>query len=237
MTDRTFIIISFLFCLTTKAQNPVDILMKDDPDGEHIVKWENGNIREHFFKKNGHVTGTGKEYYPTGQLKNLYYMNNGVYVDTSKCFYEDGQIRSIDVYKNDTLLYSELRFYYRNGNLQWVNKYYLDGLNISYTNIKTRFRKLITKTVVTIDRFKLSEIEGSVYIEEWFYDNKSIYYKYSRLSNKKDGPQYLYHDNGKIKVLENYTKGLKNGSTEYYDKNGTLKKKKCFKDDKKIECK
>lgn len=100
------------------------------PDGQVVEKYENGNIKNAMYYRNGKREGKATGYYQSGKIKIEAMYKNDNPVGISRSFYENGQLKSeskIDDGKK--IFYKE---YYRNGQLK-KKVYYKNGQGISKT--------------------------------------------------------------------------------------------------------
>lgn len=195
---RTLIIIFLLTNRLLSGQNPLDRLLKDEPNGESIIKFSNGKTHEKFTKVNGHVHGYAYEYYENGQLKNISKLDNGKFIDTAISYYENGKIRTLDIYKHDTIHYSEINFYNKDGSPSWLNKYYLKDLNINISDTEQSYYSIFGFSHVSFNRFKFAKIPGCIYKEFTFDKKGKPFQVITRFSNKKHGEQLYWDKKGNL---------------------------------------
>jgi antitoxin component YwqK of YwqJK toxin-antitoxin module len=94
----------------TKLKDSADFL-SCCPDGFYQIFYENGNIQETHYKKDGLINGLVVAYDSLGRKTGEYNILSGVKNGLTKYFYANGKIESIENYLNDTLI--KTAFYFK----------------------------------------------------------------------------------------------------------------------------
>lgn len=226
--------------------------------GNAIFYYENGQLKEKAYYKNGKKEGKQVEYYESGAIKSISTYKNNIFNGQSKIYYENGNIQDEINYKNGKP--NSMKTYRDNGSLLAdVNFYNDDKMNVVkyYEN-----GNIMLKRDLQNDKI--------IGIEEWYRDDGTLLSKVSFKDGKQDGlsktfygdgsicermwnndkPQQkkcfnkegknivlnglvkFYHKNGKLEAEDNYVNGNAEGISKIYYTNGNLKEEVYWKNDK-----
>ena len=146
-------------------------------EGWNRSYFDNGNLSQEFFVKNGQLHGDHKTWYRNGQLKFLTRYQSGQEIDTSFCFYENGRVNFLSVYDGDREVYKA--DYYETGQLKSETynpiKSNQDNYRIDYySNGQKQFETRIAN----------STFEGIGY---YYFENGDIKYQGMYKNGHKNG--------------------------------------------------
>jgi len=220
---RVLSLLLLLLSFQIKAQNVMDLLLRNEPNGETIKYYSNGNVRDHFTKRYNHVVGLVYEYHRNGKLKALNKIENERFVDTSYYYDKKGRLGAIDVFRNDTLLYSEIKFFHGNDSCLSFNRYYLDGLGFTFSYNNIKYRSRFGYDQIILNRFKLSAIDSCRNDEYWYFKNGRIFTEVHRMGPKRIGEKKEFFSDGKPCSIKRYVDGVKDGQQWFYNEKGFRK--------------
>jgi antitoxin component YwqK of YwqJK toxin-antitoxin module len=231
------VLFAAMYCSSLASQNPLDRFYATAPDGENRISFRDGS-RAQFTKEDHHIHGVFYEFYSNGQLASKVRFQKGKYIDTAYSFHKNGLIKTIDVFRHDTITYSEWDWYYTNGRLADSYRFNLQGAGV---DISKRHHSKLTRNnfevygILSDNRLDFRKINGCRFIWLAFYEDGTKCSKKEKLSNQKDGEQLAYYKNGSIKLKEFYVSGKKHGQQFYYSRDGK-EKVKCYRQGAKYSC-
>ena len=165
-------------------------------DGMQRIYYKNGKVWEESIYKNGKIDGIVKIYYKNGDLWEKQIFKNGILLDANHKPWNGPYKR---LYKNGQIA-AEAQ--YKDGLPQGEMKSYYENGKIKVIQDFITPERSILKTYTEKGVLKLEE---------------------NILSNKYDGRQTLYYDNGKIQFEMTFKNNLPLGTRKDYSENGALK--------------
>ncbi len=201
-------------------------------------KYENGNLKYECEIINGVVSGIKRVYYENGKLKFESTYVKGIEFGIQKVYYENGLIEDEISIKNG-IKDGFARKWYKNGKLCRELNYKNDVLDGT-----CRYYR-ISGQIISEHKYKFKEEDlkditshswRSVKVNQTEYDINSHLLttgSYNRnpevIPDILNGTQREWFENGKIKSIENYNLGKKDGLQKFYFENGFIEKEEIWK--------
>ena len=201
--------------------------------GEWIYYYDNGKIKKKESYIDDKEDGKWEEYYAYDILKSEKYYENGKKIGIWKFYTPQKDIYSIEQYKDGK----------REG--EWYSKTDSFEIRMKYEDDKLR------ENWIFKDKINNLEIEYKIPIESSL---KEIFYTGNHITTRSNGLTYVKEDfknpdnfilfsgliyetfrNGRLKIIEVYENGKKNGEWIYYHDNGKIYKCQVFKNGEKID--
>ncbi len=231
MMKKQIIFIFLLFQIHfLRAQNPVNALFTGEKDGECIRYYSNGSIRDQLTIKNGKIQGDRYCFYENGKLMVKEQFDNGEYHGTNYMQNQNGDVIYIEIYKHDTLLFTENYYYFFNGKLKSKStvKYQSDSTLKKNTFSKTKYAN--GGVYVYLKPVQESVNNMEIYKKLFRSGQTKIYWEIEQYNGMSSGKFFKYYHSGKIKVIRHYKDHKANGEWLKYKKDGLLIEKKIYKD-------
>jgi len=178
--------------------------------------FENGKLKIETTYVKGVESGIQRSYYENGLIKTELTIKNGMENGNEKRWYENGKLSSEQNYKNG-ILDGLCRYYRKNGQIVNEFNYKFKKEDLGGIFLGGRPRKVgDLNAEISIHLANAGEFSGNMRV------NHDIL----------DGTQREWFENGKIKYVENYTNGKKEGIQQFYYENGFIKSEENWKNDK-----
>lgn len=173
---------------------------------------ESGNLLSKITYSKGILNGPEVTYYPDGQLKSQRQFINGALDGTYVLNYPDGKPERRGTYKKGSPE-GEMIEYFPNGTIR-MKAVYTKGIPIQpilyfHENESLRLR-------ITMDT------QGEKIKEESFYPSGKPFSTVFFKMGVEEGEVKIFHENGNIQEIRNYTKGRLNGERKLFDEKGEL---------------
>ncbi|MFC5190577.1 toxin-antitoxin system YwqK family antitoxin [Algoriphagus aquatilis] len=173
---------------------------------------ESGNLLSKITYSKGILNGPEVTYYPDGQLKSQRQFINGALDGTYVLNYPDGKPERRGTYKKGSPE-GEMIEYFPNGTIR-MKAVYTKGIPIQpilyfHENESLRLR-------MTMDA------QGEKIKEESFYPSGKPFSTVFFKMGIEEGEVKIFHENGIIQEIRNYTKGRLNGERKLFDEKGEL---------------
>lgn len=187
-----------------KSSKPRSIFLAPEPPVYKKAgreKWyyydTDGNLTEISYLKDGLKDSTSTLYYPTGEVKAIGTFREGRAEGMIKSFYKDGTSQSDCHYKNGRKDSVQV-YYYPNGEISYI------GLMLNGKREGTHVYKHENGKIWQEIIFR-NDLPWTV-LTNYDPDGKAV-----PMGTLKDGngTLYIYEENGKLKAVEEYKKGLK----------------------------
>lgn len=186
--------------------------VSDQPEGEYLLYWSNGKVRQRLNFKNGHLHGICQTYYRDGSREGVYDFSNGNKQGHEYTYTASGL--------------PESHYYYRNDTLEGPGKviFYTDGFSREFTYRNGALEGTKSETWLNGSRkleaaYTAGELNGS--FSEWYANGqKETGLQY--INGKRAGAWEQYNYNGTKQSTGVYdTLGL-TGTYLAYDNHGNL---------------
>lgn len=173
---------------------------------------ESGNLLSKITYSKGILNGPEVTYYPNGQLKSQRQFINGALDGSYVLNYPDGKPERRGTYKKGSPE-GEMTEYFPNGSIR-MKANYAKGIPTQpilyfYENEALRLR-------MTMD------IQGEKIKEESFYPSGKPFSTVFFKMGVEEGEVKIFHENGNLQEIRNYTKGRLNGERKLFDEKGEL---------------
>lgn len=200
----------WMYYYTNGTPKERSTFVNDLPEGKSTTWFDNGNLSEEDFYRQGKLNGETKTYFFNGLPKTVEH-----YKDDLK----DGEMRSYtyDGFLNYVLNYiddepeGEAKFYYNNGKVEATKTFAAGKLNGPY-------RHYSEAGVLDIEGSHLDDEPAGQWKE--YYDSKSIKAEYSYSNGELEGVHKSYYENGKVSETIEYSKGKMDGKQQEFDEDG-----------------
>ncbi len=193
-------------------------LKNDVKDGE-LIKYYAGEVKEKGYYKNDELDGKYFIYHVGGELKEEHERKKGFKVGESRKYFKTGALQMVSVPTNPKNFESTIiegdhqsrryEHYYREGG-KYFEELYQDGVLIEekkwWPNGSLRYHK----------KYVPVHLQYIEYVDT--VERQVDYETYQPESTTKE-----FYDNGQLKELIEYSKGIQNGWVRKYYKNGNLK--------------
>lgn len=241
---------AFFFSNVLFSQNPFSENYQGISDGNHKQYYNNGKVRILVNLENGKLQGKHISYFKNGKINEIIYFDKGYFHGTTIMFNKKGDTLQYEIYKHDSLKFSEFRTFYRNNQLKFSETYNFSDSSESnpfYKSDKQSTNRYMSydfnkfsKEVYNEDVFKKYYRNGNLKYEtlaikgvyeglyQEFFKNGNVKIKAHHKDNKYNEEFIQYYKNGKIKIKSFCKDGKWHGKYTHYNKKGTVKKQKNY---------
>ena len=187
-------------------------------EGEGLFYYENGQLEEKYFMKNGKLDGEAINYFNDGKIRNKAIFKDGIILEEE--VHENNEIKK-NIFKNEEIVQQDI---YTKNKILKATIFFLEN---EKTKIIT-YHKNGNKQEEVFSINGLLDGEAFIYYPSGKLENKSFF-----KDGKREGESLTYYENGKLKKKILYKNGMKNGIAIVYYENGMIEEKAYFVDDKK----
>lgn len=210
-------------------------------EGEQKSYYENGKLKEHWFKKNGKINGEDISYYESGMIKMRMNYVGGKREGTATRYYDSiGTVNYVLNYKNGRLEGKQVQYDPEEGKYIWKEEFFNNGLmekEITYSD-DGNIRKVFTLLTQYQDCFTANEtwylkeeedsLAGKITVDflydfdpdVWEYAFQLGYVEISNINGKitkKNGKYQQYDRQGRILEEKHYINGKPTGIHKIYN--------------------
>ena len=197
--------------------------------GDAVTYHKNGQVSLTTSYKNGLMEGIKNEFYDNGQLLSSVNYFMGLKEGIENVYYFSGELHFEKMYKN--------------GNLTDERRFDKEGAEVFYMFVDDSYAFTSKSDLTKITKI-IEDYETGIQTEDWSYvrvvgnkpvtgkivsfkENESIDFEGFLINGQENGI-FKYYDNGKLIGYENYSDGLLNGITRWYEYNSEEYEESCW---------
>ncbi|UTW63189.1 hypothetical protein KFE98_03260 [bacterium SCSIO 12741] len=217
---KTLVLVLLCLCVqVTMAQNPINQMFKDMPEGEHKLRYKNGTVRSKWVIKNGNLDGAYLDYFKNGELRSETLFKDGKLHGANYVYDKNGRVKIEEYHRNDTLVYYKEYTYYKSGTVRSKLTLYNHSENYTNLSVHTSDSKPGSLRFDPNKAFTEGNNSGS-YVE--YYESGEIRLREILLDRYVQEKSVEYYRNGQVFRDKEYKDGKQHGASHVYDEKGQL---------------